>query len=128
MIDLNMQGLPVTPINSKQDAHPANPAHAVSHRLQLVSISNGRATIAHSGNVIGCSYEPLLAGSRKLLDLGLAKPEDRVETYRIDAQGQTIVHMRSTIGGAAKLTVEEKVSGGIGFREYNSSPSQRMAA
>jgi hypothetical protein len=53
------------------------------------------------------SRTPLFSAARKLLQLDMAKPEDRIETYR-----DNIKSLAGPVWAAAKLTVDEERSSG----------------
>jgi hypothetical protein len=63
--------------------------------------------MAYKGHLLGVSRTPLFSAARKLLQLELAQPEDRIETYR-----DNILSMAGPVWAAAKLTVDEERSSG----------------
>jgi hypothetical protein len=54
--------------------------------------------MAYNGHLLGVSKTPLLSAARKLLQLELAKPEDRIETYR-----DNILSMVGEVGSASRM-------------------------
>ena len=83
------------------------------HRIDLDPAPRGRAFWAYEGRRQGESSEPLLAAARWLLSEGLAKPGDRVTTYR----GEMLC-LTALVGVAARLTVAEEARGGLTFRRW----------
>jgi hypothetical protein len=54
------------------------------------------------------SNQTLFREARRLLAEGIAKPEDRIETWRAD-----VMSMAGPVWAAAKLTVDEEGSSGV---------------
>ena len=59
--------------------------------------------MVYKGHSLGVSRTPLLSAARKLLQLGLAQPEDRIETWR-----DNILSMSAPVEAAAELDVKEE--------------------
>jgi hypothetical protein len=79
--------------------------------------------MAYKGHLLGVSKTPLFSAARKLLQLELAKPEDRIETYR-----DNILSMAGPVWAAAKLTVDESAGNGTPrFAIWKPFPSRRFA-
>jgi hypothetical protein len=80
----------------------------MTHKVHLTRTNlAGKCAMTHNGQSLGVSKTPLFSAARKLLQLDLAKPEDRIETYR-----DGIMSMAGPIWAAAKLTVDEERSSG----------------
>ena len=80
-----------------------------THRVNLTRTNKAdRCAMVYKGHSLGVSRTPLLSAARKLLQLGLAKPEDRIETWR-----DNILSMSAPVNAAAKLTVDEEGGRGI---------------
>jgi len=72
-----------------------------THRVNLTRTNKAdRCAMVYRGHSLGVSRTPLLSAARKLLQLGLAKPEDRIETWR-----DNILSMSAPVEAAAKLDV-----------------------
>jgi hypothetical protein len=86
------------------------------HRIDLAPVPHrwgeprrsGRckSVMTYRGRVLGESDAPLYDGARRLLYLGLAAPEDVIETFRGGWP-----HMRATVGRACELIVAETPPG-----------------
>jgi hypothetical protein len=71
-----------------------------THRIDLSPAPEDKAKMSYSGQDLGLSRQPLFAAARKLLAEGLAKPEDRIETWRGETKCPS-----GPIWVAAKLSV-----------------------
>jgi hypothetical protein len=72
------------------------------------------AAVLPDGRVLVQSRQPFYDGARKLLAEGVP-PETVIEARH---KGSSIVALRSTVGEAAKWSVEESDRGGIARRRY----------
>jgi hypothetical protein len=80
----------------------------MTHKVHLTRTNlAGKCAMTHNGQSLGVSKTPLFSAARKLLQLDLAQPEDRIETYR-----DNILSMAGPVWAAAKLTVHEETTDG----------------
>jgi hypothetical protein len=95
-----------------------------THRIDLSPAADDRARMSYGGIDMGTSRQPLLDAARKLLNEGLAMPQDRIETWR----GTTFC-LGASVGIAANMTVRE-TGYGPRFAKYESPEQikQRFAA
>jgi hypothetical protein len=82
-----------------------------------------KATLDGS-TVVASTHEPLLAGARALLALGVP-PDSVIQTRHA---GSPHISMRSTVGAAAALTVLEPKDAGIRFRRWKEFPKSAFAS
>src|SRR4051794_40980760 len=95
-----------------------------THKVHLVRTNKGgKCRMAYNGRLLGVSKTPLFSAARKLLQLELAQPEDRIEAYR-----DNILSMAGPVGAAARLTVDESAGSGTPrFAIWKPFPSRRFA-
>jgi hypothetical protein len=94
----------------------------MTHKVHLTRTNlAGKCAMTHNGQSLGVSKTPLFSAARKLLQLDLAKPEDRIETYR-----DGIMSMAGPVWAAAKLSVNEGTPDGRPrFVMYRPGPAER---
>jgi len=84
----------------------------VTHRIDLTNAANGKAYFEYKGERLGLSNSPIFAAARKLIERGLAFPDDEIATFRGEMKC-----LSSRVGVAARLTVDES-GGGVYFVRY----------
>jgi hypothetical protein len=101
---------------------PAPPADSSPAAIELTVFPAGpgryTATLPNGENLV-TSHQPLFAGARALAARGV----DPATLLTMRHAGSHTVAMRSTVGRAAKLTVEEPDRGGLSIRAYRPRPS-----
>jgi hypothetical protein len=71
----------------------------MTHKVHLTRTNlAGKCAMTHNGHSLGVSKTPLFSAARKLLQLDLAKPGDRIETYR-----DNILSMAGEVGSASGM-------------------------
>lgn len=79
-----------------------------THKVHLTRTNlAGKCAMTYDGLSLGMSKTPLFSAARRLLQWRMAKPEDRIETYR-----DNILSMAGPVLAAAKLTVHEETTDG----------------
>ena len=84
-------------------------------RIDLKPVGKGKAEMFVNGENIGVSSEPLFAAARWLLAHDLAKPDDKLGTYRGE-----LLCMSAPVGIAANMTIAEDSRGGMRFTKWRS--------
>ena len=78
-----------------------------THRVNLTHIrdreNKEKCLMTYKGHSLGTSRTPLLSAARKLLQLGLAKESDRIETWR-----DNILSLAAPVWAAAKLDEQDE--------------------
>lgn len=86
--------------------------------ITISPTGRGEHHVRLNDRLITTSYTPLFSAARILLDEGVPKDEHLTMTH----EGSETICMRTTVGAAARLTVQDN-SRGFGFRPYRPGPT-----
>lgn len=91
---------------------------SLTFTIVLKPIGRGRYEAYHGSTLLCVDHSPLCEASRVLLDMGLAQSRDIIEMWH---EGHASWSLRSQIGKAARLTMEETARGPVHRRTVSNA-------